>query len=511
MAGIVAVTRFCEFDGETFTGYVDYIDRDNAARVENSSKYDLFDNYLEYMGNDEKAASDEKQSNLFTRNSDDLTLEDKKQLKETFKRAQKNGSNMWQTVISFDNEYLKLCGVMTENGLIDEGKLMTSSRKAIDKMLENENLSNAVWSAAIHYNTDNIHIHIATVEPIPMREKKQYRQWEKDENGKLKTRINEQGKEVKIPLLDNNGNQVIKESYKGTFKGSSIKVLKSTMQSELENDKDILIQINNLLRGIVSDKKNHSLMYEEEFENDFAKLYEVLKASGVERRYWNYNQKNLADLKPFIFDLSEKFIKRYHEYDYEELTSLLAKKQGIYAISYGGNNRFAENKLYNDKDGLYVRLGNAILKEVQNYDRLIETQKKVVSNARKKLEDKDLRGEAIKELEEAAKQGNVYAQNKLGLMYLKGECVERNVHKAKKFFRQSAQQGNAFGSEMIKNMDLHKNITHDPLIGQAKRDIRRATTALKRSLEHEYASWRNRQSYEELQYEIAYRGEDIEV
>lgn len=29
----------------------------------------------------------------------------------------------------------------------------------------------AVWSGAIHYNTDNIHIHIATVEPYPTRER----------------------------------------------------------------------------------------------------------------------------------------------------------------------------------------------------------------------------------------------------------------------------------------------------------------------------------------------------
>ena len=38
-------------------------------------------------------------------------------------------------------------------------------------MLEKENLQNSVWSGAIHYNTDNIHIHVATVEPSPLRKK----------------------------------------------------------------------------------------------------------------------------------------------------------------------------------------------------------------------------------------------------------------------------------------------------------------------------------------------------
>lgn len=38
-------------------------------------------------------------------------------------------------------------------------------------MLCNEHLEHAIWSGAIHYNTDNIHIHIAIVEEYPKREK----------------------------------------------------------------------------------------------------------------------------------------------------------------------------------------------------------------------------------------------------------------------------------------------------------------------------------------------------
>lgn len=509
MVGIVAVTRFCEAEEKEFATYIDYIDRDNAARAENSDKYDLFNNYLEYMGNDEKSAEkDLKQSNLFTRNSDDLSLDKKKHLKQTFQMAQDNGSNMWQTVISFDNEYLKLCGVMSADGLIDEGKLMSSSRKAIDKMLDAENLTNAIWSAAIHYNTDNIHVHVASVEPTPMREKKLYRQWEKDESGSIKTRINDEGKKVKIPLLDSSGNQIIKEGYKGSFKESSIKVLKSCMSSELENDKETSIQINSLIRGLVSDVKDKSLRNVPEFEEQFMQLYQKIKATGVERRYWNYNQNNLAEIKPFIFDLSELFIKKYHEYDYADLISQLEKKQGLFAMSYGGDNKYMENKLYNKKDGLYTRLGNAILKELQVYDKVLESQKAIVFNAIKNLDDKNLCGEAIKDLTDAANQGNVYAQNKLGLMYLKGDYVEKNINTAKKYFKASAEQGNSFGKEMMG--DISSGITPNPLIGQAKRDIRRAAMALKRNLEHEYMSWKNRQSYEELQYEIAHRGENIE-
>ncbi|ODV56322.1 hypothetical protein BG258_10620 [Lysinibacillus fusiformis] len=46
-----------------------------------------------------------------------------------------------------------------------------------EKSAENEAdikalMDSAVWSAAIHYNTDNLYVHIATVEPIPTRVKK---------------------------------------------------------------------------------------------------------------------------------------------------------------------------------------------------------------------------------------------------------------------------------------------------------------------------------------------------
>lgn len=85
---------------------------------------------------------------------------------------------MWQTVISFDNRWLENNGLYnSETKLLDENRLQGITRSAFQKMLEKENLQNAVWSAAIHYNTDNIHVHIATVDPEPMRESKEYVQY----------------------------------------------------------------------------------------------------------------------------------------------------------------------------------------------------------------------------------------------------------------------------------------------------------------------------------------------
>ena len=43
----------------------------------------------------------------------------------------------------------------------------------------------------------------------------------------------------------------------------------------------------------------------------------------------------------------------------------------------------------------------------------------------------------------SAEQGNVDAQNNLGVMYFVGEGVSRDVDKAKQWFEKAAAQGNA--------------------------------------------------------------------
>lgn len=119
------------------------------------------------MGNPEKTTG------LFSQVTNDLSETDKENLKNIFEKAQENDSLMWQTVISFDNRWLEKNGLYnSETQILDEKSIKSIARNAVNKMLESEGLEHAVWSGAIHYNTDNIHVHIAAVEPEPMREKK---------------------------------------------------------------------------------------------------------------------------------------------------------------------------------------------------------------------------------------------------------------------------------------------------------------------------------------------------
>ncbi|NEU35866.1 hypothetical protein GN156_34995, partial [bacterium LRH843] len=82
-------------------------------------------------------------------------------LKEIFRQAQKNDSVMWQDVISFDNKWLEERGIYnSKTGWVNEGAIQNSIRKGMEVLLREEQLEQSgVWSAAIHYNTDNIHVH----------------------------------------------------------------------------------------------------------------------------------------------------------------------------------------------------------------------------------------------------------------------------------------------------------------------------------------------------------------
>lgn len=385
MASIVVVTRFCESDGKPFGEYINYIDRDNATKRDALEKYNLFGEYIGYMENEEKTVQEhykegtEKVSSLFTRNSDNLSAQERTEMKLLFMKAQENGSNMWQTVISFENSYLAESGIYDpETGYLNEKVLMAAGRKAIFAMLDKEGLQNAVWTASFHYNTDNIHIHVATVEPTPMREKQFFREWEKNEDGRIRMRVDPAtGKKERIPKLDINGDQIVSERYKGRFKGESIKALKGVLSAELEQDKESTIEITNMLRGIVNDKKEQQLLKDPAFRNALLEIYGELKKSGTERRYWNYNQKSFTEMRPKIDDLSDLFIRTYHRDDFTRMTALMDENEANFASIYGGSNDYKKNKLYDRKEGLYTRLGNAILKELQNYDRYLENTENI--------------------------------------------------------------------------------------------------------------------------------------
>ena len=374
-AGIVVVNKFAQSGSKAFGSYIRYIDRGEAVRNEYAHTYNLFQ---DYMGDPEKTTG------LFTEHQDRLSSDDKEKLKEVFATAEENGSLLWQTVISFDNEWLEENGLFDkENKILDELKLKQCARKGLREMLANEKLENAIWSGAFHYNTDNIHIHVALVEPQPLRTMKDYiaYDYKEDQNGSyvrtkdgMFRRATE--KTIRFYAVDNvrysrsesydaNGKIIMRKEYKGIFEPGSMSALKSAMANEILNEKDLSIQINNLIReGIVKGKTDIRLSEDKELTLAFKNLHAKMPRH-VNKSLWNYNSNVMSSLKPEIDRMSSLYIDKYKKDDFKELEDLLTRRDKNYAKAYGDTgNSYKEKKL----EELYTRLGNVILKEIREYD-----------------------------------------------------------------------------------------------------------------------------------------------
>ena len=158
--GVVVISKFLISSNKKFKKYINYMGRDEAIRNEYFNRYSI---YEDYMGNPEKTTG------LFDSNSNCMSKEEKEYAQKLFEQAQQNGSVMWQDVFSFDNKWLEEQGLYDPlTGSLDENKIKNAVRKAIDYSLEKKDMKDtAIWNGAIHYNTDNIHIHVAICEPNP--------------------------------------------------------------------------------------------------------------------------------------------------------------------------------------------------------------------------------------------------------------------------------------------------------------------------------------------------------
>lgn len=347
-AGVVLVTKFCVPEDDLFSNYINYMDRSEAARNEHMNEFNL---YNDYMGNPQKSAG------LFTESKDVLTEEEKKQLKNCFVKAQENGSLMWQSVISFDNRWLQKNGLYNpDTKMVDEKKLHEVTRLGISEMLKNEGMENALWSASIHHNTDNIHIHVATVEPVPMRKIKEY-------NGK--------------------------KEYVGKFKLKSIEKGKSRIVNKIMNEQKENQLINSIIRDkLVESVKNNPLEKDKLLVQDFLKIRNMLPN---DKRKWNYNSNAIISIRPYIDELSKKYINTYFSNDFQDLEEALSIQEQKYREAYGnkigGEANYSSNKIMD----LYQRLGNAILKQEKEFDRnvnkIVVKKETIISSSNEILDD----------------------------------------------------------------------------------------------------------------------------
>lgn len=296
-----------------YTTYLSYIDR-----PETKARSQQFENYHDYMEDELKS------SGLFTATQDRLSATEREQLREVFRRAQENGSILWQDVISFDEAWLQEVGIK-ENRYIDEQRLMQATRNATALMIEKEQMSHATWTAAIHYNTDNIHIHVATVETIHPHER-----------GKRKPKTIEK---MKAQVVHTLADRTREQEKLNTF-----------IRDE------VLAHKRNRLTLSISNRVLHPALVQQ-FET-------IQKQLPDDKRQWYYNMNGMKELRPSLNQFTDAYLTTYFEREHTAFKQRLDTEVAFYERSYGSASQASTYRKAKEQD-LYTRMGNAILSEMR--------------------------------------------------------------------------------------------------------------------------------------------------
>lgn len=321
---VILKSKFVLPNSTEYDQYVDYIDRDDAKvsvdvdlKSDEVSEFHLFHSFMDYMDDDEKHGE------LFTESKDSFSEQEKRNLKKQFQLAQVNGSCMWQDVISFDNDWLEKQGLYNaKDHTLDEEKLRDVVRGVMNTMKKSEKMDNALWSASVHYNTDNIHIHVATVEVNPTRDRGKRKQGTLD---KMKSRV---------------VNQILDRSNEYN-------------------------KIDDLIRGTVhfKDEKGISFAVDERTSELFKEAMELLPRDMSQ---WRYGYHSIDKARPVIDEIVDIYLETYHKEDMSKLHKKLDKQVEISRELYGGNSRYEQYK-ETKIDDLKKRMGNAVLTEMRNH------------------------------------------------------------------------------------------------------------------------------------------------
>ena len=350
-AGVTLMQKFITPDQkDAYSDYLDYKTRKEAIREDLGYSYD---NYMSaYMDNSEKTTG------LFDAHKDFIGKEEKKALKIDYQRAQDNGSVMWIPVFSFDNRWAEKMGIYDSSlDILNENAVRTAVRKSMDIMLGKEGIINSIWTAAIHRNTDNIHVHISCVEPFPTR----------------------------------------KIAPDGQAKGRwSLKTLRSGKSAFanyfLQNQMEYKF-IQSIKRERILANPYYKIIMDPDLEQ---KVMDIAERLPVDRRLWKYNMNAMNYIRKDIDQVTTDFLEKYFREDFVRLKAKLYVMQKKYEETYGtpqnGENRYMENQIAD----LYARVGNHILSGLRESDKKGDAsidQKDNVSLNPKTINEEEDRGD----------------------------------------------------------------------------------------------------------------------
>lgn len=395
LPGVILTARFVMPGSKTFGGYIEYMDRDAATRNKFAEEWDVYadpetlaestavaedDKSQDYGGFNDYMGNPVKTDELFSRANDELTQDQKSNAKQYFRDAQKNGSPMWQLVFSFDNKWLEENGLLDANNqVLAKSKVMDATRKGIARLEEKTGLKGQ-WTAAIHYNTDNIHVHIGYTERVSTR-----------------PMINYENK--KNPELSG-------WQRKGKFRVDALEQTKSAFATSLVSHKDLLMELDKSLSNAITHAREMGDQWQQEtYQSAMTNLVRKLPSN---RAQWQYGYASGQHFKTEIDSVINLYLKTDGARYMPEIWRTMSKVDAAYIRDYGETSRYySAGKLYG-KNGLYARLGNAVLKELKGIpaDQLskIKQGRNVIAQEHHEESRSQTREENLKTLQDKLKQ-----------------------------------------------------------------------------------------------------------
>lgn len=323
--GIILTSKFItpkSSSRKDYSSYIKYINRKDAIEKD-ENKPEVFGNYLDYM-NDRK-----KDAYGFDNHSNNLMQDQVRLKKKVFDEAREDKRILWQDVYSFDNKFLEDEGLYnSKTNTLDDDKLIDAVRTSMSKFQKDTNINHLEWTGAIHRNTDNIHVHVASVT--------------KDEN--------------------------IERDEEGIQRGYRSEKTLNNMKSAFVNR---LVDRNKRLDLMTEhrDELVHLDFTYSKKRKEKDQLDEIKRMLPENKNKWQYNRKDMNHVRHLIDDYTESYIKKHHSKQYKAYTDLLDEEVEFNKRLYGeGTKKFEKYKdsKVNKLNELNERMGNQLLKELKN-------------------------------------------------------------------------------------------------------------------------------------------------
>ena len=479
-------------------------DQSKSIHESLKSEYD----YFNYMRNKEKS------DGLFDATRDKLTTDEINQFREYEKISKKEGCPKYIGIASFDNDFLR------ENNLIIGDQInipaiKNAARKGMNALINKSDkliASNCYWTAAIHTNTDNVHIHYQLLEYHRLENRCKTRK-DKDmiERSAMESLISVMATSLSANDLTKNLTEyernILMKQVKYNFSNSLAKIEELT--EKLPNnrgwqynrlDKSTQNQIDNCIRSIISENAELTQQY----KNYLTKIEAVQNNSkrryGEGSHYTDYKETRLHGKDGFYSRVGNSFLKICKDYQLDknqreaelmEAGAYLSKKEAD--IPHADDEYYAENVPYlseketsNDcyikwsKD--YKEAARLVYKKDSSAEDIKRAAVLYKSEASKgnllavfdlgklyasdllQRKDDELSAKYYKQaldgflkIEPTAGDMTAYIQYRIGKMYCYGLGTEKDLKQAFDWFSKSAVKGNKFAQFSLANMYYYGN------------------------------------------------------